>query len=988
MLYVTTVTAQQNDIFSSYGVDDGLPQSSIWSMVQDTRGFLWLGTSDGICRFDGYNFTVYRSDTNNAKILTRGIYARLYHDKSDNLWTMSQNGVCLYDKIKDRFVEVSNYQIRFLSNYNYIFGEDDHFVWAGLSGNGIIKIDKQTHNADVIKSTPGYDITKIRSWLSGFVSRGKIWTAVNDSGCFVYDINAGSFEKINVPHPYRITDLNDSEVLASSRRDLVLISKKDNSYKTISFANGGKIDETITDILVLSPSEILLASANGIFFVDSKSWSITRHVESFARGQQNSYAYVQCLFKDRSGNIWIGTNGDGIKKLVCTHKNFKFYSSNNVKGNLVKAIYADRKNLYVGYYGIGLDLFDRKSGLVKSVSLLDLSFPSNNILALSTTDSEHLLIQSDRNDLMCYNVQLDRDTKDISLALQKLFPGKNLKDSYPFFLKTANDLYTNVSEDCLVSLNATSVNAMSPRLVRRFKDEILTCGFVAGDGTLWVGSLNGVFYVTDSGYQKLALPEFISIKSINQDGNGNIWIGTIKGIYVLDSSKRIIQHYSESNGLANQFIYGILRDDDGNVWFSHNKGISRYDLHSRSFRHYTREDGLQSNEFNTGAFFKAADGELFFGGINGTNSFFPADIQDNPNAPNVCITAIKLFDEPLKTDTSYWNVHTLTLPFKQNSLSFEFAALEFTNPRRNQYAYMMEGVDNAWIKAGDKRFARYAGLPPGQYVFKVKASNNDGVWQETPATVLITIVPPFWQQLWFRLITVFFALTCVAGTILRIQKQRHRRQIRALELQQKIQMERERISRDLHDNVGTQLSLISNNIEWVTHPLKVISENEKADKLQFVNNTARDIIATLRETIWALNKEHITLEEFTDKLKAFTRKQLTIYPEIELKFTEGATEQIMLGPSEALNLFRICQEAIANALKYSDARLITIGISNDSNRYQVRIADNGHGFDINAVDPSVQNGLENMRFRARDIACTLEIDTMPGKGTVVTIAKI
>jgi len=230
-------------------------------------------------------------------------------------------------------------------------------------------------------------------------------------------------------------------------------------------------------------------------------------------------------------------------------------------------------------------------------------------------------------------------------------------------------------------------------------------------------------------------------------------------------------------------------------------------------------------------------------------------------------------------------------------------------------------------------------------------------------------------------------ILCLSGIIIWIQRIRHRREIRALELRQKIQLERERISRDLHDTVGTQLSLISNNIEWVAHPLKEISDNEKAEKLQFVNDTARDIIGTLRETIWAFNKQQITLKEFSDKLKAFVQKQLSIYPEIILNFNEQIDQNVVLGPSEALDLFRICQEAIANALKYANARVIDITIANVDGKYKLAIDDDGKGFDINSVDPAVQNGLENMKFRAQDVGSILVIRSEQGKGTHITIAK-
>ncbi|RYZ50615.1 MAG: hypothetical protein EOP49_13620, partial [Sphingobacteriales bacterium] len=504
--------------------------------------------------------------------------------------------------------------------------------------------------------------------------------------------------------------------------------------------------------------------------------------------------------------------------------------------------------------------------------------------------------------------------------------------------------------------------------------------------TIWVGTPNGVFRLKNRQVTRGAIPETIFVKCISQDSRGHIWIGTLGGIYVLDGNGKVLEHYTDQNGLTNQFIYGILQDGQGNMWCSHNKGLSIYRMSSGKFRHYDHTDGVQSNEFNTGAYFKAADGELFFGGINGLNAFAPEEIKDNPTKPEVIITSIKLFDVPLRTDTAHWNIRTLTLPHEQNSLSFEFAALEYTNADKNQYAYMMEGVDEQWINSG-RRFARYAALPPGRYVFKVKASNNDGVWQDKPTEIVINIIPPVWQRLWFRVLSAFFAIGSLAAFITWVQRQKHKRQIRTLELQQKIQLERERISRDLHDAVGTQLSLVSNNIEWVTHPLKDLSETEKTEKLQFANTTARDIIATLRETIWALNKEIITYEGFSDKLKGFIQKQLMLYPHIQLNYTEQLGDGIELGPSEALNLFRICQEVIANSLKYAQASMLDIQLKNEQGKYQVIIVDNGIGFDPESVDTELQNGLENIRYRAGDIDARLKLDSVPGKGTRVAIFK-
>jgi signal transduction histidine kinase/sugar lactone lactonase YvrE len=974
--------AQQKDIYTSYGTDDGLPQSSVWSIVQDKRGFLWIGTSDGICRFDGYNFVSYRGDVSDSSFFTGSIYSKFYCDSNGKLWAISQNGVGVYDRISDRFTPLFLHPGSF-GSYNCFLGEDSFHVFAGITQYGILKINKYTHQVTAITN----DILKpVFSWLVGVICNGEVWIAGNRSNSHIYNLKTGELSKLSPVDIMAMMDYNDSEIVAASYNEVYLFKKKGHSYKTVIRALGEKKMKSVTGILRIPDSRLMIATSEGVYYIDTKSWSIQKHVQSFVEGQQHAYKYVQCIYRDRSGNIWLGTNGDGLKKLTAPYKRFKQYTPLRAKSTLVKAIYADNKNLYVGYYGNGIDIFNRDTGLIKSVATNKNPTKTSSVLAITALDSERLIFQNGSVAPFATYVS-DVGVKNISGVFQKALPQKKLLTGYPFFIHRDNIVYSNLGDNCLISFDASNPHALNPKLLHCIPDEVLSCGFRDKSGTLWLGTFRGVFYIENNVLKKVPLREQAYIKAIDEDNDGNIWLAATRGIYVLGPGKQQIRFYNESNGLSNQFVYGLLRDDGGNMWLSHNKGLSMFNTKAKTFTHYEREDGLQSNEFNTGAFFKAADGELFFGGINGVTSFDPREIRQNPHAPEVVITSIKLFDMPMKVDTAYWNIHSLSLPHSQNSLSFEFAALEFTTPRKNQYAYMMEGLDQTWINSGDRRFARYALLPPGRYVFKVKASNNDGVWQKEPASIIINIIPPFWQLLWFRILAGLLLIGVIAGIIIWLQQQKHKRMIRAMELQQKIQMERQRISRDLHDTVGTQLSLISNNIEWVTHPLKEITADEKEEKLQFVNNTARDIIATLRETIWALNKQQITLEEFSDKLKVFIQKHIAIYPGIKLEFNEQVGEGIILGPSEALNLFRICQEAITNALKYASASVLAIHILNDNGTYKITIADNGAGFDMSAVDASVQNGLENMKYRAQDINCILVIDTSVGGGTRVTVTK-
>jgi len=246
------------------------------------------------------------------------------------------------------------------------------------------------------------------------------------------------------------------------------------------------------------------------------------------------------------------------------------------------------------------------------------------------------------------------------------------------------------------------------------------------------------------------------IFSIDEDSSGVVWIGTWGGgLNRFDRPSGTFKHYTEKDGLSNNSVYGMLEDDDGNLWLSTNYGLSKFNPKTETFKNYSREDGLQNNEFNGGSFFKSKSGEMFFGGIDGLNSFYPEEIKDNPYIPAVVVTAFLTLNEKVELDRPISEMEELIISHKDYVFSFEFAALDFTTPVKNMYAYKMEGLDEDWIFTGsEKRFATYTTLAPGKYTFRVKGSNNDGVWNEQGAAIRVTITPPLWQTWWFRALLI------------------------------------------------------------------------------------------------------------------------------------------------------------------------------------------------------------------------------------------
>ncbi|MET0394030.1 MAG: two-component regulator propeller domain-containing protein [Chitinophagaceae bacterium] len=975
--------AQDNPVITSYSVNEGLPQSSVWDIAQDKHGFLWVSTSDGLCRFDGYTFHVYKHDPRNPYSINSAKDNHFFVDSDQQLWISSARGISLYDSERDRFINIFTYDANSpeLTTKNAIYGESAGYIWAALNRYGFIRIDKKNRQFQQVKVPGAGQLSGFQNWTKGFIGNGNIY-GNNNQGFFRYNIAANQFSQLaGTENTLVACNLNDKEVLTCSRNTVFLVDKATLQVRSFSIALTGA-PNLVFDIHKISDKEVILGTAQGLHYLDLATGKITRETASLEPGRSPSY--VQCFFNDRSGNLWIGTNGDGLRKIAGRFKKFDLYRPGHEKGSMVKSIYADSAGLYAGYYETGIDMFPKNGGPVRHTDVSTFRKGlANSVFSILPLGRSRLLLYvfgEFSNTVYSYDMQTEGAT-DLAPFIKKAVPYDLPGEPTFSFARAAKGGLIGACDEYLFSIQERSGSFVIDSIAY-LEDERVSCIFDQGDKGTWAGTFNGLYHILNNNITRINLDKKLLVKTIETDTAGHIWAGTVDGIYVLDDKGRVLQHYTEANGLLNHFIYGILRDNRGDMWFSTNKGLGRYRWREKQFDFYTADDGLQSNEFNTGAYYKAADGRLFFGGINGTTAFYPEAITRNSHAPPVNITSIKLFDEPYRTSQAYWDIRSLVLPYTDNTLSFEFSLPEYTHTGKNRYAYMLDGVDSKWIPAGDKRFARYAALQPGKYIFKVKAANNDGVWGKEQ-TISIHIVPPFWQRTWFIVLMAVAAIALITGIVLMIQKQRFRKKLRAIEMQQKVQHERERISRDLHDNVGTQLSLINKSIEGIIHPYAPATTEDKERNLVTISQTSKEVIATLRETIWALNKEAIPLEEFSDKLKNYARKQVEIFSGLQLHYTAILEQdETILNSSEAIHLFRICQEAIANSLKYAAARHLDVSVSAENGKYRIVITDDGVGFDQTLVNPVINYGIENMKYRAREIGCDFMLESISGRTTL------
>ena len=544
------------------------------------------------------------------------------------------------------------------------------------------------------------------------------------------------------------------------------------------------------------------------------------------------------------------------------------------------------------------------------------------------------------------------------------------------------------------------------------------------EGSLWIGTTGGLIrWDPDKGrldhYDHDANdPGSLSsslVMSVFQDRSGTLWVGTFGGgLNRFEQDSETFTRYREQNGLPNDVIYGILEDDRGHLWLSTNMGLSRFDPQTEEFANYDMYDGLQSNEFNAGAYFQNESGEMFFGGINGFNAFYPERIEENPFVPPIVLTALTQDGQELMPGRAAENIKEAVISWPNNFIEFEFTALNFSQPDKNQYAYMLQDFDDDWNYIGTRRFGRYTNLPGGNYLLRIIGSNDDGIWNMEGVSVMITVVPPFWESWWFQ----GMALLILAGIVVGA----YRRKVRGIETQTRelesqvnertaellrtnelltqeiaerrraeealaqqaveaaVLAERNRLARELHDAVTQTLFSAGLIAEVVPRAWEADPESGR-QQLEQVRLLTRGALAEMRALLLELRPEALAEAKMEDLLLQLGRamSSRTGIP-VSVSTNGGST----LPPLVQITFYRITQEALNNASKHSDASEVCVVLNCKPGRATLSIQDDGRGFDVDRIPPG-HLGVGIMRERAASIDARLTITSEPGKGTTIVI---
>lgn len=977
----------------SYNVNEGLSQSHVIDIAEDGNGFMWMSTGSGVQRFDGnvfHNIAV----TDNNKGLPVDKYVHFFKLQNGNLLLSHGKGITQYDIKTNTFSPV--YKIKSSKDINVplVAYEDSYCIWCWLSNEGLICLEKKDFSVkDKILFTP----PSLNSLTLAFSTKEIIAVAGNKiivkltGEAIIFDL-ALKTARLWQPNPkegffYSFEKYSDDTLMVASNKGIEKISLSTGKP-------GGEYPIPLTDqgsqwasvhIRKIKENLFIVSSSTEMFELDVKVKKYISHLVNLQNQSFLNIGFVNGFFMDSYNNLWVLSINDGIRKINYNFSGFRYFGTPEKKNNFVKSIFVDKKAnlIFCGTYNSGLLLYDSTEHLIRHIT----SFPGmpspTSVIAIQKNSPDHYFIFL----MNAWDVFL-LNTKNFSVNPVKIhvkvtsFQVK--PDYYTSLLKINDSVNLLQAFNSLYKIKFLANNNLNFELLDTINVASI-CAYADHHNNIWIGASGKYFFVPEdrSGIKQFDLPEKILCRCFLQDNTDKIWLGTEKGLFQLNADGIIQKGFFKKDGLVDDGIYAMQEDNAGNIWISHNKGLTRISP-SGSFLHFNKNDGLQENEFNTNTSFKTPDGELFFGGVNGISSFYPASINNLSAVPRVMLSRIKIKDRSWNDDTAYWSIGKLELPYKNNIVSFEFSALGLRNPDQYNYQYRLAGVDADWINAGNNSSAKYD-LSPGHYIFSYYADNT---FEPDPLKykhLIIIIHPPLWQQWWFIALSVIIAGALIWGIATFIVRQRFKDKMKVLQLQQEIQHERERISRELHDNIGAQLSYINTNIDWIMS--MVLSKDEESKRMADVNETAKKVMHNLRETIWALNRESIYIDELADKLKLFIQQQLQLNRKIINSFDENYKTPVHLTPNEALNIYRICQEAIINAIRHSGCTILNVKLESYSpSNFTVEISDNGQGFDIEKKYPQ-HYGLVNMRHRSEDAGIHLKIECINTGGTKVVLTK-
>ncbi|MCS2262037.1 two-component regulator propeller domain-containing protein [Bacteroides thetaiotaomicron] len=967
--------------FSYISINEGLSQSTVFSIDQDKRGNMWFATYDGVNKYDGYAFTVYQHNEDDPNSIANDISRIVKTDSQGRVWIGTRDGLSRYDEEKDIFQnffyekngkhlqvngieEISPEQLlistpeglimfdikesKFIDDSfstamhktiaSTLYRQDDQ-IYIGTSTDGLYtySITQKTFE----KVIPILGTKQIQAILQQSPTR--IWVATEGAGLFL--INPKTKEIKNYLHspsnPKSISSNYIRSLAMDSQNRLWIGTFNDlNIYHegTDSFAsyssnpveNGSLSQRSVRSIFMDSQGGMWLGTYFGGLNYYHPIRNRFKNIRNIPYKNSLSDNVVSCIVEDKDKNLWIGTNDGGLNLYNPITQRFTSYtlqedeSARGIGSNNIKAVYVDEKKslVYIGTHAGGLSILHRNSGQVENFNQRNSQLVNENVYAI-LPDGEGNLWLGTLSALVRFNPEQRSFT-----TIEKE------KDGTP---------------------------VVSKQITTLFRDS---------HKRLWIGGEEGLSVFKQEGLdiQKASILPVSNVTKlftncIYEASNGIIWVGTREGFYCFNEKDKQIKRYNTTNGLPNNVVYGILEDSFGRLWLSTNRGISCFNPETEKFRNFTESDGLQSNQFNTASYCRTSVGQMYFGGINGITTFRPELLLDNPYTPPVVITKLQLFNKVVRPDDetgiltkNISETKSITLKSWQTAFSIEFVVSNYISGQHNTFAYKLEGYDKEWYYLTDSRTVSYSNLPQGTYQFLVKAANSDGKWNPIP-TALEIIVLPIWYKTWWALLIFFATFAGFITFVFRFFWMRKSMEAqleierRDKEHQEEINQMKMRFFINISHELRTPLTLILTPLQEI---INKISDRWTRNQLEYIQRNANRLLHLVNQLMDYRRAElgvfelkakkgnaHQLIQDnflFYDKLARHKKITYTLHSELE--------DKEVLFDANYLEL--IVNNLLSNAFKYTESgQSITVTLKEENGWLLLQVSDTGIGIPIN-----------------------------------------
>jgi ligand-binding sensor domain-containing protein/signal transduction histidine kinase len=1003
LLFCINALKAQPYFFTNYTSDDGLSDNSVDCIVKDKDGYIWIGTEAGLNRFNGYDFTVYKSLASDSTTIASNTIHALLADANGNLWIGTTNGICLYDKENNSFIRV---KIRangrnIIGNYEtFRFLEDSHKnVWAGVSDFGLLKYDnKQRCFIQALKELPVLSNKMVNGlaedkdgtlWLSNYNELLNYNPKTNSLKEFknILPVDGSKFQALNI-----FKDQADENFLwiATWGSGLVHFDKRTSEFNSYKFQpNGTKnLHNIVFEILHLEKNKLWLATSEGIIIFNNEKKIYEGYVRDSIHSKTVVNVETHCIFKDDEGIMWIGAAG-GLCNIHPSKQNFvnqplwmsapsgdyyfdeandKLYGTRIYKKRVL-SVYSRKLKRQTEFPIPQADEIDAEPFTVIKDDLGTIWIgTSKGIYTFDERKAKFTLLEFEDH------LHIPNRAPYIRSSI-KTHDGKLWFAYYSLGLIMIDEDAKGVHSFFHNSTDKTSYPLYAVTGMAEGKENIVyACDEKRGVAIVDYKRNSIIHYNAEE--KKYSLLK--NATGIAVDMEDCIWVATRNnGLVRIDTKGEVVAYTKDDFGNIIDEQSTIAVDESGKVWLTANNGIYCFNPKTKSFTIFTLQDGLPLRSVPLR---KLPNGKIAINLPEGIFCFDPGKISKTSKRLQVHLTSLLINGKPSKFNNTVDQLDKIELLHSENNLTIEFAATDFAHPNSTLYRYKLEGIDNNWSPSSKTRVVNFSQLPPGDFTLLIQAGNNSPIKK-----LLVSIIPAWYQTGFFKWTVSVLAIVFIFISVRFFTSLRYKQQIAKLEQQRQIENIRTRISRDIHDEIGsglTKIKLMSRNLTKVKQPVEISEATSK------ISNASDELIQNLAEIVWTVNPSNDTLENVFAYARNYVSKTFDEHTDIKpvINFTEpaGIPHNVFVNPEIKRNVLLILKEALTNVIKHADAKEVYVSLEAEKSALRMKIVDNGKGISENR-DIARGNGLKNMRKRAESVKGEIDIQPNPLGGTSIHV---